>query len=80
MTQKKLQNNSKLNPLDVDGDGVVDDHELHVAEVEHDLRKQRAQRRMATETFRQYHLTLLLFCNRLKRKPIHEKHSTSPSQ
>ena len=46
--QKKLQKDSKLNPLDTDGDGVVDDHELHVAEVEHDLRKQRAQRRMAT--------------------------------
>ena len=48
MTQKKLQKNSKLNPMDRNSDGVVDDHELEVAQVEHDLRKQRAQRRMAT--------------------------------
>tara|TARA_Y100001951_G_scaffold101185_1_gene105682 strand:+ start:595 stop:897 length:303 start_codon:yes stop_codon:yes gene_type:complete len=48
MTQKKLQKNSKLNPMDRNSDGVVDDHEIEVAQVEHDLRKQRAQRRMAT--------------------------------
>jgi aldehyde:ferredoxin oxidoreductase len=36
--QKKLQENSKLNPMDRNQDGIV----------EHDLRKQRAQRRMAT--------------------------------
>jgi len=48
MTQKKLQKNSKLNPMDRNSDGIVDDHEIEVAQVEHDLRKQRAQRRMAT--------------------------------
>ena len=46
--QKKLQENSKLNPMDRNQDGIVDDHELEVAQIEHDLRKQRAQRRMAT--------------------------------
>ena len=50
--QKKLENNSKYNEYDTDGDGIVSDDELaHVTEIkklEHDLRKQRAQRRMAT--------------------------------
>jgi flagellar motor component MotA len=46
--QKKLQENSKLNPMDRNQDGIVDDHELEVAQIEHDLRKQRAQMRMAT--------------------------------
>ena len=34
--------------MDRNSDGIVDDHEIEVAQVEHDLRKQRAQRRMAT--------------------------------
>jgi|TARA_R100001480_G_scaffold78150_2_gene87953 hypothetical protein len=50
--KKSLENNSKYNEYDTDGDGVVSDDELtHVTEIkklEHDLRKQRAQRRMAT--------------------------------
>ena len=50
MTQKKLQKQSIY--AEYDGDGIVSDEELsHVAEIkklEHDLRKQRAQRRMAT--------------------------------
>ena len=52
MTQKKLQKESIYAEYDKDGDGVVSDEELtHVAEIkklENDLRKQRAQRRMAT--------------------------------
>ena len=52
MTQKKLQKQSIYEEYDEDGDGIVSDEELsHVAEIkklEHDLRKQRAQRRMAT--------------------------------
>ena len=50
--KKSLENNSKYNEYDADGDGVVSDEELaHVTEIkklENDLRKQRAQRRMAT--------------------------------
>ena len=49
---KKLQKSSKYEEYDEDGDGIVSDAELaHVTEIkklEHDLRKQRAQRRMAT--------------------------------
>ena len=45
--QKKLQNNSKLNPLDKNQDGIIDDHELEVAETETNLRKHLAQLRMA---------------------------------
>jgi hypothetical protein len=52
MTQKKLQKQSIYAEYDENGDGIVSDAELsHVAEIkklEHDLRKQRAQRRMAT--------------------------------
>ena len=52
MTQKKLQKSSIYEEYDEDGDGVVSDEELaHDAEIkklENDLRKQRAQRRMAT--------------------------------
>ena len=52
MTQKKLQRQCIYAEYDEDGDGIVSDEELsHVAEIkklEHDLRKQRAQRRMAT--------------------------------
>ena len=49
---KKLEKSSKYEKYDIDGDGVVLDAELaHVADIqklEHNLRKQRAQRRMAT--------------------------------
>ncbi len=52
MAQKKLQKQSIYAEYDEDGDGIVSDDELsHVTEIkklEHDLRKQRAQRRMAT--------------------------------
>ena len=52
MAQKKLQKESIYAEYDEDGDGIVSDDELsHVAEIkklENDLRKQRAQRRMAT--------------------------------
>ena len=52
MTQKKLQKSSIYEEYDEDGDGEVSDEELaHVAEIkklENNLRKQRAQRRMAT--------------------------------
>jgi|TARA_R100000479_G_scaffold137460_1_gene73900 hypothetical protein len=52
MAQKKLQKQSIYAEYDEDGDGIVSDEELsHVTEIkklEHDLRKQRAQRRMAT--------------------------------
>ena len=50
--EKKLEKGSQYAKYDVDGDGIVSDEELsHVADIkklEHDLRKQRAQRRMAT--------------------------------
>ena len=52
MRQKKLQKSSKYSQYDIDNDGIVSDEEFeHMAEIkrlEHDLRKQRAQRRMAT--------------------------------
>ena len=52
MRQKKLQKSSQYDKYDIDGDGVITDEEFsHMAEIkklEHDLRKQRAQRRMAT--------------------------------
>ena len=52
MKQKKLQKSSQYDRYDIDGDGVITDEEFsHMAEIkklEHDLRKQRAQRRMAT--------------------------------
>ena len=48
MKQKKLQKQSMYDEYDKDGDGIVSDEELsHVADIkklEHDLRKQRAQR------------------------------------
>ena len=51
---KSLQKGSKYNEYDEDGDGIVTDEELRqvkeIKEVEHNLRKQRAQRRMATWT------------------------------
>ena len=52
MKQKKLQDKSKYASYDLDSDGIVSDEEFeHMAEIkrlEHDLRKLRAQRRMAT--------------------------------
>ena len=52
MKQKKLQDKSKYASYDINQDGIVSDEEFeHMAEIkrlEHDLRKQRAQRRMAT--------------------------------
>ncbi len=48
MAQKKLQVDSQFNELDLDHDGIVSDNEMKAAELQHDLRKQRAQRRMAT--------------------------------
>ena len=50
MAQKKLQKNSKLNPLDRNQDGIVDDHELEVAQTQTELRKHLAQLRMARYT------------------------------
>ena len=47
MAQKKLQDGSKHNELDVDGDGVVSDQELALAEVLDRHEKADAQRRMA---------------------------------
>ena len=52
MKRKTLQKSSKYEKYDIDNDGIVSDEEFeHMAEIkrlEHDLRKQRAQRRMAT--------------------------------
>ena len=52
--QKKLQPESAYEEYDMDGDGVVSDEELmhlqEIKETEASLRKQRAQRRMATAT------------------------------
>ena len=49
---KKLQPSSQYDKYDINNDVVVSDDEFaHMAEIkrlEHDLRKQRAQRRMAT--------------------------------
>ena len=51
---KKLQKNSNYAQYDIDNDGVVSDEELaHMKEIkrlEGELRKHRAQRRMATFT------------------------------
>ena len=52
--KKTLQNNSKYNDYDLDGDGIVTDEELENAkamkETETLLRKQLAQLRMARDT------------------------------
>tara|TARA_R100000773_G_C4170503_1_gene84390 strand:+ start:316 stop:636 length:321 start_codon:yes stop_codon:yes gene_type:complete len=52
LSQKKLEKSSAYEKYDIDGDGIVSDDEFaHMADIkklEHDLRKQRAQRRMAT--------------------------------
>mgnify|MGYP003109962601 FL=1 len=49
---KKLQKSSQYAKYDIDNDGIVSDEEFsHMSDIkklEHDLRKQRAQRRMAT--------------------------------
>ncbi len=54
MKQKQLQNNSKYNEYDIDGDGVVTDTELEnaksIKETEQILRKQLAQLRIARYT------------------------------
>ena len=47
MTQKRLQDESRHNELDVDGDGVGSDQELALAEVRDKHEKADAQRRMA---------------------------------
>jgi len=47
MVQKKLQKNSEYNTLDLDGDGIVSDNELAVAEAIDKHEKSDAQRRMA---------------------------------
>ena len=52
--QKKFQKHSEYEDYDMDGDGIVTDEELaHAKEInksEADLRKKKAQRRMATAT------------------------------
>ena len=49
---KKLETSSQYEKYDTNNDGIVSDEEFaHMADIkklEHDLRKQRAQRRMAT--------------------------------
>ena len=45
--QKKLQKDSQHNELDIDGDGVVSDQELALAEIRDKHEKADAQRRMA---------------------------------
>lgn len=55
MIQKKLEKDSQYSHLDVDGDGIVDDDEMRLHDIEMqdkkdlaELRKLTAQRRMAT--------------------------------
>ena len=54
MDQKKLQESSKFNEYDLDGDGIVSDSEIEnakaIKETETQLRKQLAQLRMARYT------------------------------
>ena len=54
MAQKKFEKSTEYAKYDLDGDGVVSDEELALAkeirQSEHELRKLRAQRRMATAT------------------------------
>jgi|TARA_R110000744_G_scaffold110151_3_gene207804 hypothetical protein len=47
MAQKKLQKNSKINDLDLDHDGVVDDQELKALAAVEAAEKMDAQRNMA---------------------------------
>lgn len=46
MSQKKLQEKSNFSDLDVDGDGVVSDHELSVVEALDNHRKYKVQERI----------------------------------
>ena len=54
MAAKKFEKGTAYAQYDIDGDGVVSDEELALAkeirQSEHELRKLRAQRRMATAT------------------------------
>ena len=54
MAQKKFQKDTEYAEYDLDGDGEITDHELsHAQQIKKDeaeLRKLRAQRRMATAT------------------------------
>jgi len=50
MAQKKLQKNSKINDLDLDHDGVVDDQELKALAAVEAAEKGDAQRHMAWAT------------------------------
>ena len=54
MSSKQLQNKSKYDQYDMDGDGIVTDEELEhakeIKETERDLRKSLAQLRMASFT------------------------------
>ena len=50
MAQKKLQKDSKLNDLDLDHDGVVDDQELKALAAVEAAEKMDAQRHMAWAT------------------------------
>lgn len=54
MTRKKFQQDTSYAEYDIDGDGTITDEELeHAKEIkqeEAELRKMRAQRRMATAT------------------------------
>jgi len=45
--QKKLQPDSKYNPLDLDGDGEVSDKELEIAKAVEQHEKMDAQKKMA---------------------------------
>lgn len=47
MTQKKLENDSEFNELDLDGDGVVSDQEIKALEAIELREKMDAQRQMA---------------------------------
>jgi len=47
MAQKKLQSDSQHDDLDIDGDGIVSDKELALAEVLNKHEKADAQRQMA---------------------------------
>tara|TARA_Y100000114_G_C11589900_1_gene245253 strand:- start:142 stop:444 length:303 start_codon:yes stop_codon:yes gene_type:complete len=50
MSQKKLQEKSNFSDLDVDGDGVVSDHELSVVEAHDQHRKYKTQERITIGT------------------------------
>jgi len=54
MASKKFEKSTEYAKYDLDGDGIISDEELTLAkeirQSEHELRKLRAQRRMATAT------------------------------